>query len=180
MLRTLYKDVGDICCGGFFTSGYDCMEVIDLDSAAGVDDCVLIERGSIYLDEKGVRAGAECCGETDTAKIDSVVRAVTFLDRHCFGELDKLESRIGPNAINRAMLGIYWAKTYRGLDSSDNFLFVPMTQTDNKNRIWPHYTPEQAEELAKSWGSELEEVENDDMTAEVTKWLIAHDVDLSN
>ena len=78
MFRTLYADV-NIVYGGLF---YDpdegeAIEVVDLDSAAGVPGCNLIERGYIFAASEDTQAALRSAGQED--RTDEVLAAVNAL-----------------------------------------------------------------------------------------------------
>jgi len=67
------------------------LEVIDLDSAAGVDNCVLVQHGTVIIDDKEkVKDGLRCCGQTfaDLPK-DAHARKLMIADCvRCYGYYD--------------------------------------------------------------------------------------------
>lgn len=74
MFYTLYADA-NIEYGGLFFNpdALEFVEVIDLDSASGVDGTSLITRGGAFFDEKVIRGGASVVG--NEAKADEMVEA---------------------------------------------------------------------------------------------------------
>ena len=172
MLRPIYYDDGSIVYGGKFTDGSDAIEVINLDSAAGVDGCVLVQIGSPYVTEDRIRSGAKCCGVDDVALIDSVVRACTYAGRNIYASdvLSEIEKRFGPRTVNKCLMGIEWVMSYAGMDIDRSILFVPMRDPVYK------YSKATGESLADEWRAEFRPVYGD-MNRVIKNWLMRQDVE---
>ena len=57
------------------------LEVTDLDSAAGIDDCVLVERGTIGIEDDKISVQAlQCCGQSleDLGKGDARILQLAY------------------------------------------------------------------------------------------------------
>jgi hypothetical protein len=117
MFRTLYADV-HIVYGGLF---YDpdkgeAIEVVDLDSAAGVSGCNLIERGEIYAAPRDIQSALRSAGQED--RLDEVLAAANALKMK--GSFDALT-----NAQQAAILiGASAVHGYSGFDDSPDVILV--------------------------------------------------------
>lgn len=170
MFRSVWHDKIDVTQGGLFAEGYGVIEITNLDHAAGVEGAIMAEVGSICVDVSYVRRGAEACGQGDQhALIDSVRRALVYLNEHCY-DLDRLEQNIGGRAVEHALTGIRWINAYAHFDVFQRHIFVPSNGEYGR-------TDEQARQIALDWHGELHHVA--DVYSAVVDWLQNHDVDLS-
>jgi len=138
----------DIRQGGLFIDPKDgeAVEVIDLDSAAGVDGCNMVLSGNIYLlTGEELRSALSVIGAENPEEI-----------------IDKVEELSGQSGAyefpedmseedEKVIMEVWYAShVYGGFDGyMENWIMVPKGDEAYK------YTQEQAEEIAETWKGEL-------------------------
>lgn len=112
----LHGDV-NILYGGlwFDPDGGSFVEVIDMESAAGVEGAHLVEEGRAFLSDKVIREGAQAYGQADQA--ENVIALVSQWDG-----IKKFASLPKP-VQNAVLLAAEWVYGYMGMDGGPEQMF---------------------------------------------------------
>lgn len=115
------------------------VELIDLDSAAGVDDTCLIESGSIYLGEGGIREGISEMRGVDENEVErEMLAALEKFETEDYADLSEEEQ----NLVISAIVGSW---SYYGLNASRTEGAVTLTE-------------ESKQELIDEWGIDEDDI----------------------
>jgi hypothetical protein len=153
---TLYRDYGSICHGGLFVNidTWEGIEVIDLDSAAGVDWINMIVYGSFFVDTKTIQNGGECCG-INQKTINRIIKTWIIYDEKYSHSYSYLMSQYSEDSefIHRLLMAFELCHSYMGFDGyTRNVIIAPEKTEDNFD--WDSYTEDQIKEIAESWQAE--------------------------
>lgn len=153
----VYYDRGSICQGGLFvdpTYG-SAIEVIDLDSAAGVDGVVLLQRGSIYVDFSTpgkAKSILSVVGQEDLAK--RAIRCLAVFNARY--EYDYPEFARKYPTYAAILLEVYYAvNAYQGMDPATFDAYTVFVERKTKDSAYGAYTRKQAEQIAADWNATL-------------------------
>lgn len=165
---TLYRNYGSICHGGLFANidTWEGIEVIDLDSAAGIDWVNMIVYGSFYVDIKTIQNGGECCG-IDQSLINKIIKTWIIYEKKYIHSYSYLMSQYSEDSdfISRLLMAFELSHSYMGFDGYTRNLIVAPSKTDD-NFDWDSYTENEIKQIAESWQADYI------LTPDVEKTLI--------
>ncbi len=107
----------DIVYGGlwFNPQTVEVIEVVDLDSATGIDGTNMIQRGSIYITDESIRKGASFVGaELEFEGIARVLHNAKDIPVEDYNEYQ----------LNALLKAAYWTRSYAGFDTIEDIIII--------------------------------------------------------